>query len=509
LRLPISRGERLTDRRTVWLAAAAVVAIGVAGVWLVFDNYCLSLDEFMANFDARIFLSGHLMARVPEPWPRYLPAMDPNFVLKTEGARFVASAYLPMNAALRAGGAALGLQFLVNPILAAIAMLMTYAVGRQLWPRHPRRAVAAALLLATSSQFLVASMSAYAMTAHLAFNMVWLWLFLKDRRWADGLAIAVGAVACGLHQVVFHPFFVGPFILELLLARRWLRAGTFIAAYGLIGLFWISWWTIAFRVTGATPASQAAAGASYFVNQVSHFLAAAQPENLALMALNLTRFVSWQNVIAVPLMFVGGWAALRRGGPLRAMTVGLLLVPTLLTLVLPTQVHGWGYRYLHGFLGAGALLAVAGWSELVARLDERQRAMAGRGFVAAGVFSLAVLFPLHGFEARAFSHPLATSYRAIAERPEDYVFIDNLTVGYDPGSMVRNDPALANRPKVFLLYALDPAALDDLCKTGHGWIFDGNNPAMKGVLTYPIEDSYRQSMAATRAHLKQIGCVAG
>ena len=272
-------------RQTVWLAAAGVLAVGVAGVWVVFENYTLSLDEVMANFDATIFRSGHLMARIPDQWLPFSEALNPKFVLETEGRRFVASAYLPVNALLRAGGQALHADFLVNPVLAAISVMMTYAVGRQLWPDNPRRAIAAALILATSAQFLVLSMTSYAMTAHLAFNMTWLWLYLKNRRWADAVAILVGAAACGLHQVVFHPFFVGPFILDLLLNKRWARAGTFILAYGVIGLFWISWWTFDFNVSGARPLTEHAAGANYFINQIAFFLGRGDAGNFGLMAL--------------------------------------------------------------------------------------------------------------------------------------------------------------------------------------------------------------------------------
>jgi hypothetical protein len=351
------------------------------------------------------------------------------------------------------------------------------------------------------------SMTAYAMTAHLAFNMVWLWLFLKNRRWADAIAILVGAAACGLHQVVFHPFFVGPFILELLLARRWARAGTFILAYGVIGLFWISWWTFAFSATGAVPADAQSAGGNYFAHQLAFFLGRFDSSNFGLMAENLVRFVTWQNILLAPLLFVGGRAALKSAGPLRAMTVGLLLVPTLLTIVLPTQVHGWGYRYLHGFLGAAALLAVAGWGQITAALDPVQRKLANRGFLVASLASLGILFPILAAEARAFSHPLAASDRAIRERKEDFVLVDHITVGYDSGSMVRNDPFLRNRPKVLLLILIPPDDLDALCRRGHAWIFDGANPAAKGIVTFDFEEEYRQQIAQMRAHLKQIGCV--
>ena len=64
-------------------------------------------------------------------------------------------------------------------------------------------------------------MTAYAMPAHLCFNLLWLRLFLADRRRADLGAIAVGFIATGLHQPLFHPMFVAPFMLMLLLERNW------------------------------------------------------------------------------------------------------------------------------------------------------------------------------------------------------------------------------------------------------------------------------------------------
>jgi hypothetical protein len=504
--LPSMGVEHLLNRKAVWLTALAVVPIGLAGVWLVFENYVLSLDEFMANFDAEIFRSGHLMAKVPIEWLPYADALTPKFVLETKDHAFWASAYLPVNALLRAGGAILHIQPLVNPLLAGLAVVMTWAVGRQLWPGHPRRAAAAALLLATSSPFLVMSMTAYAMTAHLAFNMVWLWLFLKDRRDTDALAIVVGAAACGLHQVVFHPFFAGPFILELLIARRWSRAVMYIGAYAVIGIFWISYWVLIYRLVGAQPQTASAAGGSYFANQLAHFLANASADNFGLMAMNLARFVTWQNLLVLPLMVTGGVAAFRLGGPLRAMALGLIVVPALLTIVLPTQVHGWGYRYLHGMLGTGCLLAVLGWVELTGALSAEQRQRANRGLALASLVSLVVLVPLHAYQARSFSHPLARVYRTIASRPEDVVLVDNATVWFDQGSMTRNDPFLRNRPKVMLLALLDDAKLDALCRQGTVWVFDGHNPAFRDILTADL--GLDEHVAQLRAHLRQTGCAA-
>ena len=92
-------------------------------------------------------------------------------------------------------------------------------------------ALIAAALLGTSSQLIVMAMTAYAMPAHLAFNLAWLWLFLRGGKAGHAGAIAVGFLATGLHQLVFHPLFVAPFILRLLFHRRWGLAALYIVAY--------------------------------------------------------------------------------------------------------------------------------------------------------------------------------------------------------------------------------------------------------------------------------------
>src|SRR5208282_587380 len=123
-------------------------------------------------------------------------------------------------------------------------------------------------LLATSSQFLITAMTPYAMTAHLTVNLVWLWLFLRGGRLGHAGAIAVAFLACGLHQLIFHPLFAAPFILQLWLERRYRAALFYTLAYALIGAFWIAYPTIALGLmVGAAPAAGAvqatAAGAGF------------------------------------------------------------------------------------------------------------------------------------------------------------------------------------------------------------------------------------------------------
>ncbi len=245
---------------TVVLLALGSAIVGWLGLRLVFLGYPLSMDEFMATFDAAIFRHGQLMARLPGAWRVYAGALQPLFVQHLGGGAFWVSGYLPVNAALRAIGGLAGAASLVNPLLTAVSVAAVYGVGRRMWPARPGLALASAILLATSSQVLVGGMTAYAMPAHLAFNLVWLWLFLRGGRLGHAGALAVGFLACGLHQLPFHPLFVAPFVAQLWLERRWRAAALYSAAYAAICLFWVEYWQIALAMAQTGPAVAATAG---------------------------------------------------------------------------------------------------------------------------------------------------------------------------------------------------------------------------------------------------------
>lgn len=503
-RLPKWDFERWLNRRLVWIAALGVVVVGAIGTFAIFANFPMSLDEFMANFDAKIFASGRLMAETPAQWRDYVFALQPSFALETPGNRYWASSYLPVNAMLRAATGWAHVGFLLNPVLSGIAVVVTYAVGRQLWPERPRMAVAAALILAMSSQLLVTGMTAYAMPAHLAFNMVWLWLFLRNRPVSDAGAIGLGFAAAGLHQVLFHPLFVGPFVLELWLARKWRRAAVFTAAYAAIGVFWILYWSLLYRVVGIRPDEASAVGGGWFMQRIMDQLDKVELGNFALFDLNLIRFITWQNLLVAPLTVIGGLTVIRRPGHFRAMALGIWALMVIMLIILPSQTHGWGYRYLHGFLGSSALLSVFAWVELQNGLAADQRRLANSAFALLSVISLVVLFPLRAWEARVFTMPYARSYAAIRARPEQVVLIDNAVLWFDSGSEVRNDPFLTSGPKVMLMGILNVKQLDELCSRGKVWVFDGYNPAAKGMIS--VNTDWGVQLAYLRDHLRQIGC---
>lgn len=478
-------------RPIVAVAAIAVVCLVVtwAGTVWIYDGYALSMDEFMANFDAVIFSHGSPMAAIPAPWRPFSGALQPIFTVTAAGRAAWSSAYLPVNAALRALGGMVGARSLVSPLLAAVSVVAVFAVARRLWPRRPDLAVIAALLLATSSQFLVTAMTAYAMTAHLAFNLVWLWLFLRGGKAGHLGAIAVGFLACGLHQLAFHPLFVAPFVLQLIFERRWRLAALYVAAYAAICLFWVSYWPLVFATMGpAHPAAGAvgARGGSFWT------LALAMLRNfngsaIRLTAENLIRFVTWQSLLTVPLAVLGAVAAIRARGTPRSLALGFFTTGLAMFFIMPYQGHGWGYRYWHGLLGSACLLAAFAWGRLTDPLAGQEKAAARAGFAVLTAASALILSPVRALQVHAFEHPYALAEAAIQASPAQVVLIDDRAAWYTI-DLARNDPYLTNRPLEMGLRYLSLPQVRALCARYTVALFDGADARRFGILGDALSD---------------------
>ncbi len=483
-------GERPTPpsldaRRAAIAAGLLALACGLlawAGTFVVFDGYALSMDEFMANFDAAILAHGALMAPLAPPWRGFVFALQPTFVTLAPGDVAWSSQYLPVNAALRAVGVLAGAPALVSAIVAAVSVAAVFAVARRLWPARPDLAVVAAVLLATSSQFLLTAMTAYAMTAHLAFDLVWLWLFLRGGKLAHTGAILTGFLATGLHQFIFHPLFVAPFIAELLLARRWRLAATYIAAYAVICAFWVGYWRFAFAFLGQTaaPVALGAAAAKDLASRLTPLLAAFDPAAIRVMDANLIRFATWQSLLTAPLAVLGAIASIRAGGPVRALALGFVLSAVALFVILPHQGHGWGYRYWHGLLGSAVLLAAFAWGRLSEGIGAAGRRAANAVFAIAAAVSLFVLLPLRASQVHAFVHPYARAWAAIASTPAQVVIVDPVRAWY-AADLVRNDPWLRRAPRVFDIRELSGTQLAALCRAYSVQLFDAADARAFGI----------------------------
>jgi hypothetical protein len=444
-----SRLLRISAQPLVVLATLTILCliVTIAGTWLVYDNYALSMDEFMANFDAAIFARGAAMAPLAKQWRPFLLDLQPMFILSAPGDWAWCSQYLPVNSLLRAIARLAGAQSLVNPLEAAISIIAVFAVGRRLWPRRPDLALAAAVLLATSSQLLVTAMTPYAMTGHLAFNLLWLWLFLRGGRLGHLGAIVVGFLACGLHQLAFHPLFVAPFVLQLFLERRWRLGALYVVAYAAICAFWASYWPMLFAVvgSGAPVAAMVGPPPASLAARVLEMLGDFSPDAFGTMDSNLIRFFTWQNLLTVPLALIGGAAAMRAGGTMRSLALGFILTTAVVFLVMPYQGHGWGYRYWHGLLGSACLLAAFAWGRMTEHLNDAGQARARAGFRVVTAISVLVLFPIRALQAHGFVHPYARAEAAIRRSRAQLVMVDDSNAWFTI-DLVRNDPFLANRP---------------------------------------------------------------
>src|SRR3546814_1383480 len=82
----------------------------------------------------------------------------------------------------------------------AVGFGALWHIARKLFPGRPDAVLVTLLLAFSSTQLLVMSMTAYAMTAHFALNMVWLALFLRND-WKGHFGAAVVAfLAIGLQD---------------------------------------------------------------------------------------------------------------------------------------------------------------------------------------------------------------------------------------------------------------------------------------------------------------------
>lgn len=441
-----------------WMLALATLVVCAIGVWLVFGGYALSMDEFWAQADGIVLASGAGLVPIPAEWREYAPALQPIFARITPDGWW-ASDYLPGNAALQYLGGPLA-----SPVLTALAVLLSADLARRLLPEAPLAPVLCALLMITSSQVLITGMTPYAMSAHLALNLLWLWLFLH-RDWRAQVASgAVPMLAVGLHQAVFFPLFAAPFLLDAWLSRR--RAVAVLQAFAIAGsfLFWSAYDTVLYSTLGVAPVTASGGvdgtGTALLFNKFLMLLNNFSLQSLGIMAFNMVRFVTWQNVLLLPLILIAVAGVARMPGVWRAMLGGIALTIAAVIVLLAFQGHGWGYRYVHGQIGSACLLATYGY----VRLCERRRELGHvRAVMGAALTVSLLLVPLRAWQAHDLVAPYRKADAALAALDVDVVLVDTPRHAYAV-DLVRNDPRLTNRPKRMTLEKLSDAQLAALCR---------------------------------------------
>lgn len=462
--------------RSGLLLVSLLVGLGCyAGTYLIFGGYPLSMDEFLATFDAKFLREGMLVAPLPEEWRDFASALQPVFVLKAESGLAWASTYLPGNAAVRGAFSWFGDPAFTNPALAALSILLLYGVARQLEPQDRSFATLAVLLMVTSAQFLIMAMTPYAMTGHLALNLAWLWLAQRNRPWSHVLAVLVSFLATGLHQMVFHPLFVAPFLVYFWVIGRRRAALCYAVLIAACAIFWLSYWSLAIDVA-ALPAGTTLGLLDRIQDMMGH---AIQPRSLVFTIDNFLRLLTWQNPLLLLLVFAALLALRQQPRIVYALLGGAGVTLAMLIVLMPYQGHGWGYRYLHGFLGSFALVAAYGWRTLAAGAPELVHRL--RHLLMASVaLSLAVLLPLRAYQAYSFTRPYARAQAAIEQSRADIVIIDPAG-RYFSEDLVRNDPFLGNRPLIMRAGRIDARRLPELCGRYAVEVVTSASPQLAGL----------------------------
>lgn len=455
---------------TPWQKAGILLILFLitwGGHYAVFAGHQISRDERMAEFGAMVYASGRTFWEVPEFWQGNLEALNTMFTAVLPGEVGWSSGYLPVNSMFRALMARLGDPHLTGPVLVCIALLSLWSVARRFWPDDPRPVLFVTILFLASGQIVFTAMTAFAMTAHLALNLLWLALFLRGERLSTAAALGVGFLATGLHQAVFHPLFVAPFLWLLLRGREWGRLAVFCAGYAVILSFWFAWPRLAILMSGIDlQATKQVSAVAVAAQGWQDYLASIPPLRLftdtwaalGTMADNILRAMSWNHFLLLPLVLLALRLFWRSDRMVRALTVGLLLPILLATLVIPWQGQGWGYRYIHQVMGNAILLAGFAFAWLLA-----QGFVSARGVALTAALGIGLVLPVQAWLVRDMLGRYAEADRFIASLDVDVVVIDDPAAPFGSDFVV-NRPDLSNRPLRVQLSEVRMLRLIEICQ---------------------------------------------
>jgi hypothetical protein len=291
--------------------------------------------------------------------------------------------------------------------------------------------------------------------------------------------------------------FVAPFIVELLIAKRFRRAALFIGGYALICGFWAVYPQLLLPLGGtAGTGGGVENGLNQFVVKVGALFAEFSPiRNTIFMVANLHRFAAWQHPFLLILLCFSCLPISRAQGIARPLLAGIVLMLFVTFLIMPWQGYGWGYRYLHGFLGSFCLLATYGWQRLEHFPRERSAALTLTTAV-----TVALILPFQLVTTHAIVAPYRQASAFIERADADVVLVDGtgMVLAMD---VVRNYADFRPRPKVMEMLLLDEADLRKLCQRHKVRVFDRRHGSRLGV---PLTET--PDLSGARAILATIGC---
>lgn len=499
LRQTVAFGSKpFPGRWAIWLGITLAVLVGWMGRTLVFHGYSPSRDELMVEMAGAYLADGHVGWRIPAEWLPYRWAIQPEFYSPYGADTHWTAIYLPVHAAIRALFVKVGLADLAAPMTLAAGLLALWHNARRLMPGGSDAVLVVMAMALSSTQLLATAMTPYAMSSHFAFNMLWLALVLRGDRAGHMWAGLVAVLAAGLHQWHFPLLFIGPFILWLAVNRRWGAAAFHALVAVAMMIIWARLWPMALtELVGPPPPSDAHRTNGIVDKLESLFgrLDSWQP------LLNNARLIAWNNLLLLPLAVLALFGV-RWRGLLREVPIPLpLLLGVLAGMGLALyQGYGWGFRYMHGQIGALCLLAGLGWRAVVPEGGHRNLRLIAASVVIALLSGAWLLQDTERY-VRGYARTMA----AIRDADADVVLVD-IRGGYYMTDLVRFDEGRLSRPVVIALQSLSLERLDRLCASKRVAIMDRSQFWPLGVHIIPPRFRGSEGIQQRRDHLAAIGC---
>ena len=424
--------------RKPWATALITFLLLCAGQLLIAKDHALAGDEHLILLQARAFAAGRLTAQFPPELVSWVvPQPYINLWLYASPTGEVVSVYWPGFALLLAPFALLGIPWAGNALLASGALLLIGRLAGRL-TGAPQAAGWAMLLTLASPAFTGMALGYFSMTAHLFFNLVYVWLLLERRLFFAGIA---GSFALVLHNPWPHFLFALPWIGWIAWhdgRRAFLRL---VAGYAPLTLaIGAGWWMLMRKVQG--PLWFAPPGGDvlfYWQLQLTRVFTFPDGTTLAHRAAELVKLWLW-TVPGLPALMVAGWWLTRREVPLRLL--GLSFVATLAgyLMVWFDQGYGWGVRYLHPAFGALPILGAV----FILKSETLRRYAA-----AAALLSLVLATPFRWAQIESFMREHLARRPPFEKDVRQIVFVTP-NYPYYTQDFVQNDPFL-RAPVIFML----------------------------------------------------------
>ena len=433
---PFTRTARFLGQHVIVVAFAAVL-LGAAGALWIYRAYPLSMDEYAAVFQAKVFASGSLSGHMPSGYSHWLlvSGFNGEFFDASDKTGQIIETYLPGFALLLAPFALVHAAWLCNTLLAGVSIVLIHRITLAL--SGSKEASGWAVLFAiASSAFAATAISLYSMQAHLTLNLLFVALLLKPTPYRAFGAGLVGALAMNLHNPVPHLIFALPWLIAIAIDRsRWRLMLPLCLGYlpgVLLGACWIA--------LRSDIAQSAVSLTAYNGNQ--QVFAWPSASTFDLRVANFVKLWLW----AVPGLFVFaglGVSRLRNNSGVLLLASSVVATLVLYFFVIFDQGHGWGYRYFQSAWGGIPILA--GCAMAGPEPNRRLASFAG----AAAVLSLMICVPFQLSQIHSFIDAHLSQLGAPL-RPGNNVYFVHPRGGAYLADMVQFDPLLRDRDLVFV-----------------------------------------------------------